>query len=123
MKNSAETSIARVAFFLVLVLTFSAFGSRHHGWSKYDQDKPMNLTGEILETSYENPHGTIRLKTEEKTWEVVLAPPARMQSRGLSRDMLKVGGTATVLGYPHREIEDEMRAERITIGSTTTELR
>jgi len=37
--------------------------------------------------------------------------------------MLKVGAMATVVGYPNRAEPDELRAERITIGAKTTELR
>ncbi len=97
--------------------------SAHHGWSEYDADKPLQLSGTIQEAGYVQPHGWVRLKAGDKTWVVVLAPPGRMESRGLSRDMLGVGGTASVYGYPHRTKPDEMRAERITIGGKTTELR
>ena len=95
----------------------------HHGWSSYDQNKTLKFTGKILESSYENPHGMIKLEVEKKTWTVVLAPPSRMESRGLTKDLLKVGATASVVGYPHLKIKDEMRAERIIIDDTTTELR
>ena len=37
--------------------------------------------------------------------------------------MLAPGTPAKVVGYPSREHPDEMRAERITIGDKTTELR
>lgn len=73
--------------------------------------------------TYENPHGMIKLEVKKKKWTVVLAPPSRMEGRGLTKDMLKVGETATVVGYPHLKVKDEMRAERITIGDKTTELR
>lgn len=46
-----------------------------------------------------------------------------MSARGLSRDDLKTGVQATVEGYPSRDDPAEMRAERITIGGRTTELR
>jgi len=36
---------------------------------------------------------------------------------------LKVGASATLVGYPHKTTADEMRAERITIGGQTIELR
>ena len=100
-----------------------SFTILHHGWSSYDQKKVLNLKGEIVEYSYDNPHGIVKFKTEDKTWTVVLAPPSRMQSRGLSEDMLKEGTQALVVGYPHLKITDEMRAERITIAEKTTELR
>lgn len=108
---------------LFIIVSFFSFAPLHHGWSSYDQTKTLKFTGKILETGYESPHGMIKLEVEKKKWTVVLAPPARMESRGLTKDMLKVGATATVVGYPHLKIKDEMRAERITIGDKTTELR
>ena len=98
----------------------------HHGWSDYDSSRTLTLKGVIKESSYSNPHGMIRLQVDGdkgKTWNAVLAPPSRMTTRGLSAEMLKVGTEATVVGYPHRTIADEMRAERITIGDKTVELR
>lgn len=105
------------------LLACSSFTVLHHGWANYDQTKKMNLTGKVIESSYENPHGMMKLKVDNKTWNVVLAPPTRMSSRGLTAKMLSDAKTATVVGYPHKTVKDEMRAERITIGGTTTELR
>lgn len=95
----------------------------HHGWSGYDQGKVLTVTGVMRDPVYEHPHGTIRLETRDKTWMVVLAPPSRMELRGLSKTMLTAGKTATVVGYPHRTQTEEMRAERITINGQTVELR
>ena len=95
----------------------------HHGWSEYDQQTTLKLTGTIEESGYEHPHGHIKLKTANKTWIAVLAPPSRMDARGLSREMLKDGSTATVEGYASRVKPDEMRAERITVAGKTIELR
>jgi hypothetical protein len=95
----------------------------HHGWSEYDSAKTLKLTGEIVESGYEHPHGFIRLAAPGKTWFVVLAPPSRMQNRGLQRDMLKPGGKVSVEGYANRSKPEEMRAERITAGGKTVELR
>lgn len=95
----------------------------HHGWGGYDSSKVLNLTGVIRQSTYEHPHGTIKLLVEDKTWDVVLAPPSRMEIRGLTKAMLALGMRATVVGYPHRNDPTEMRAERITIEGKTTELR
>ena len=112
------------AFICGIVLIGTA--AAHHGWSSYDESKVLKLKGVIRESGYSSPHGFARLQVDGKqgkVWYVVLAPPARMQGRGLTREMLKEGTTATVVGYPHREKAEEMRAERITIGDKTTELR
>ena len=95
----------------------------HHGWSEYDATKPLTFTGKILESGYEHPHGHIRLETKEKTWHVVLAPPSRMENRGLAKDALNKGNTVTVVGYANRDKPGEMRAERITAAGKTVELR
>jgi Family of unknown function (DUF6152) len=112
----------------VLVVTCAMFSTvfAHHGWSSYDASKTLNFTGVIRESSYSNPHGMMRLQVDGgngKVWLVVLAPPSRMKSRGLTQAMLSAGTTATVVGYPHRKKADEMRAERITIDGKTVELR
>lgn len=95
----------------------------HHGWSEYDAKQPKRLTGTIEESGYQQPHGFVHLKTADKTWLVVLAPPGRMENRGLAKDMLAVGGEVTVYGYPNRTKPNELRAERITVGDKVTELR
>jgi hypothetical protein len=115
--------VMRVTFITVAVLLGAGMAAAHHGWSGYDASREMTLTGTIKEAGYEHPHGSVRLQTPDKTWVVVLAPPSRMENRGLRRDMLAPGTQATVVGYPNRTDPDEMRAERITISGKTTELR
>jgi hypothetical protein len=95
----------------------------HHGWSSYDNDKAVTLTGTIVQADYSYPHATIKLDADGKTWIAVLAPPSRMSARGLASADLKSGSQATVEGYPSRDGAPEMRAERITLGGKTTELR
>jgi Family of unknown function (DUF6152) len=108
---------------LVALAAVPALALAHHGWSEYDSAKPLRLTGRIVEGGYEHPHGYIRLETPGKTWLCVLAPPSRMENRGLAKELLKPGGTATVEGYPNRSKPEEMRAERISVGGKTVELR
>jgi hypothetical protein len=112
------------SFAAALALGTAATAFAHHGWSEYQADKPLTLTGTIAASGYSQPHGHVELKTaDDKTWHVVLAPPSRMESRGLAREALAAGGQATVHGYPHRSKGDELRAERITIKEKTVELR
>jgi hypothetical protein len=106
-----------------LIAVGTGAAAAHHGWSGYDSSRPLELTGTIERSGYEHPHGYVRLETPDKTWVVVLAPPSRMENRGLPPEQLKPGTRATVVGYPHRTDSEEMRAERITIAGKTTELR
>ncbi len=104
-------------------LCLSGGALAHHGWSSYDSSRPLTLTGVIRQSGYENPHGFVDLEAEKGKWHVVLAPPSRMESRGLPKSALKEGTKVTVEGYPHRTTKDELRAERITVEGKTVELR
>lgn len=110
--------------FLAIVAALGAMpAAAHHGWSEYDASQPLELVGTIEESGYVHPHGFARIKTADKSWTVVLAPPSRMQNRGLDKDMLAVGKRVTVNGFANRNNPGELRAERITIDQKTTELR
>ena len=108
---------------LPAVFMLSAAAMAHHGWSEYDASKVLTVAGVIKESGYEHPHGHISVEAPGKTWQVVLAPPSRMERRGLSKDALKPGNKVSVTGYANRDKPDEMRAERITVNGKTIELR
>lgn len=95
----------------------------HHGWGSYDTAKSFTLTGEITKSSYEYPHCEIEMQVEGKLWHFVLAPPSRMQRRGVTAEMIAPGKTCTVFGYPHMSKPDEARIEYIVIDGQRYELR
>jgi hypothetical protein len=95
----------------------------HHGWSAYDAGKVVKVEVPIEAVRYQNPHGEIDIKYEGKLWVIVLAPPSRMQARGLPPEDLKPGATILIEAYPKRDGEAEMRAERVTVNGKTIELR
>jgi hypothetical protein len=109
--------------FVLAAALASSTALAHHGWSEYDSTREITLTGTIQEASYEHPHGFVHLTVDGKRWVAVLAPPSRMENRGLPRADLVPGAKVTLVGYANRNKPDEMRAERITIGGRTVELR
>jgi hypothetical protein len=131
MKTKTMISNLTITGCLLITLSLLTAGAvLHHGWANYHQDRELDYTGIILDNDIGNPHTYIDFKVidndeaELKEWEVVLAPVTRMRNRGMTDDsMLAVGDTVRVVGYPHRTIENEMRAERIIIGDVTIELR
>jgi len=107
----------------ILTLFVASHALAHHGWSEYDAGQPLQLAGTIEASGYSHPHGFVQLKTDSKTWTVVLAPPTRMENRGLTQQMLAVGQQAVIHGYPNRNKPEELRAERITVDGKAVELR
>lgn len=105
------------------LLALAKSARAHHGWGAYASDQPLTLLGTVERISFENPHGILILKTPEKVWEVVLAPPFRMINRGLEESQIRVGDVVEVMGYPHRTREIELRAEWIKVQGKITQLR
>lgn len=103
-------------------LAWAATAAAHHGWSGYSE-KAERFTGVVRAVEYGNPHVTMELEAKDRTWHVVLAPPSRMEGRGLPRKGLSVGDSATVEAYRHETKEGELRAEWIEVGGKRTELR
>jgi hypothetical protein len=119
--SSRRTLLAALGGGLVVLAAGRA--RAHHGWSGYDAGTVLTLTGTVEEMYFGMPHCMLRLQADGKVWNCVLAPLSRMANRGLPEGSIKVGDTVTVVGYPHRRETDEMRAERITVGDRTVELR
>lgn len=129
----------RLAMTLAAAGTFFGIGVgsafAHHGWSGYDSNTLLILSGRITEVEYANPHVMVVLEVPSEPEEdgtivdpptyllVVMAPPSRSEGRGLPRGMVQPGAEATVEGYLHRTNTLELRAERIAIGNAAVELR
>ena len=108
---------------LALALALPAAALGHRGWSSYDSGKLIKATGPLKAVAWRNPHAEAKVEHEGRTWDVILAPISRMESRGLTQEMLKTGTTATLEGYPRTDGTPEMRLERITVAGKTVELR
>lgn len=104
-----------------LALAPAAFA--HHGWGSYDAGTVLTIEGPIVEATYAYPHTAIVLEHEGKPWEIVLAPPSRMDRRGIPDDEMVPGLVVKVEGYPSTAHDAELRAERITLNGRTVELR
>jgi hypothetical protein len=109
--------------FSALLLVAPATVLAHHGWGSYDASKTIVVEGPIEALSYVNPHATITVKAPERVWTVTLAPISRMQARGAPAELVAVGNTVRAEGYASKVDPGEMRAERITVGGKTVEMR
>ena len=108
---------------VLLAVMIAAPAIAHHGWSSYDATKAIRVTAPLSAVTWGNPHGTAKVVWQKKSWNVVLAPTARMQARGLTRAMLASGRSVTLVGYPRRDGTAEMRIETVIAGGKRIELR
>jgi len=93
-------------------------------WGAYDRGKPQKWSGVVKQARFNrDSYGIATIEADKKTYTVILAPPVRMDFRGLTEDMLKPGVSVTVQGFVSKKTGDEVRAETIAIGQRTFDLR
>lgn len=106
-----------------LIAALPAAALAHHGWSSYDETKPIIFATKLHNVSWTNPHATAKTAYKGKQWDVVLAPVSRMEARGLAPAEINKGQVVTITGYARKDGTSEMRLERIKVGSKTVEFR
>lgn len=107
----------------LLLAAAPATALAHHGWSSYDADKVITHKAALTDVTWGNPHGTAKVHYRNKVWDVILAPTARMEARGLTRAMLGPKQNVTLVGYARKDGAAEMRIERVIVGNKIIELR
>jgi hypothetical protein len=110
-----------VSAFAVFALVVPASAFAHHGWSSYDASKEINVSVQLQDVRWSNPHGSAKAVYNKQKWDVILAPVSRMEARGLTRAML--GKPVRLIGYPRSDGTREMRIERVVAAGKTIELR
>lgn len=74
-----------------LLAALPALGSlpalAHHGWSSFDQDRPIYLSGRAATVAWRNPHAELQLELPDN-----LALPADLAKRSLPRQTTPVDG-------------------------------
>lgn len=111
------------AIFAAAAVAIAVPAAAHHGWSSYDETKPITVTGSFATVSWGNPHGTATIRWQGATWDVILAPTPRMEARGLTQAMIAPKQKVSITGYVRKDGTKEMRIERVMAGGKTVELR
>ena len=70
---------------LAVTFLFAGAASAHHAFSAfYDTDNVGEITGEVIETFWINPHAGFRIRTDDgEVWNIETAPVNRLQRLGL----------------------------------------
>src|SRR3989454_2917991 len=92
-------------------------------WPAYDLTKPQKITGVIRQVLSRDPFEFVRIDAAGKILDVVLAPPVRMEFRGLPERTFQTGVTITVDAVPSKTKPNDVRAQTVTTNGKTTEMR
>jgi hypothetical protein len=94
--------------------------SAHHSFAVFfDEGKVVTATGEVKDFQLKNPHGVIRIISKDKNgkeqeWRAETNSPSILRRRGWTADILKVGETITIEGWPARDGSNYMRMRKVT---------
>lgn len=108
--------IFRVPVLLVLCTGSLGVAHAHHSARlQYDMEQVAEVEGEITALVWRNPHVrfTLSVATAEgrrEDWSVESIPITRLSRIGVTRDLLTIGATIKVAGYPARLGAPEMYA-------------
>ena len=94
-----------------------------HQWSAYELGAAQKLSGVLKQIKFDDTMPTMTLDVDGKPVLVVLAPAPRMEFRDLTEDMLKPGMTLSAVGYRSKARAGEFRAQSLTVGRQTFDLR
>jgi hypothetical protein len=116
--------VVALAIAVVLALTLgAASGAAHHPISaKFDDTKPLTLTGVVTLVDWRNPHVhiymNVRRGNDADNWAVELESPIDLQAGGWNRDSVQPGNSITVTGISARNGSRQVWANRIVMTGT-----
>ncbi len=104
-------SVAVAVLAAALTLTAGVLpGHAHHSFAMFDQDKTTQLTGDLKDVSWNNPHITMIVVVpgdngQSAEWHFESGPPAFLLRAGLKRDALtsRIGSKVTVSFHPLKD--------------------
>jgi Family of unknown function (DUF6152) len=116
MKSGVAFAFALVA---VLLLGYES-GSAHHPISaKFDDGKPVTLTGVVTLVDWRNPHVhiymNVRAANDADNWAVELDSPIDLEAGGWTRESVRPGDGITVAGMSARNGSRQVWATRVTM--------
>jgi len=125
MENQTITRITKILrqyaamkILVALLLMFSVEASAHHSFAgQFDNTKSMEITGELIEVRWANPHAHLKVRTfdqgKEVVWTLETAGASQMIRSGVLREYLKIGDKVRVAGWPPVTSAREMHATNL----------
>lgn len=106
-----NTSISQtlLSIFILIALPMVPASAHHSFPAQYDINQPVNLSGNVTEVQWTNPHIFIHMDVTDETtgetvnWALELGGPNALLRLGWKRDSLKTGDHITVDGSLARD--------------------
>jgi hypothetical protein len=113
----------RLATLLVTLLLAAAAVTAHHEiLAKFDDSKPLTLSGVVTLVDWRNPHVhvfvNVRDGSQTVNWAIELESPIDLQQGGWNRESVKPGDPVTVQGIAARDGSRQVWARSLALTAT-----
>ena len=108
---------------VALMLALGLTASGHHSFAtEYDDQQPVKVTGTISKVEWKNPHIWFYVDVKDAsgkvtTWGFSGGPPGMLLRRGITKDVLKLGGVVTGSGFRARDGSNNGSGGKVTFES------
>lgn len=100
----------------------------HHAFTaEFDAKKPITIRGTVTKVEWTNPHVWVYLDVKDETgayknWGFEMGAPHQLQTRGWSRELLKIGDELIVEGSMAKSGPGRMNGRNVTFAATGKKL-
>jgi hypothetical protein len=103
------------------LLAVSTSAAAHHGFGRFDRQKPVEIKGVIKSFDFVNPHSYLNLDVVGADGTLIAMrcetrAATLLRRSGWTEEMFVVGAEATIFGFGHRDDPASCYLEDITIG-------
>ena len=114
---------ALLTFACVLLLTAAVAAAHHSFAAEFDAKKPVTLRGFVTKVEWTNPHVWFFVNVKDEAgkvtnWGFEMGPPHGLQTRGWTRDTMKLGDEVIVAGSLAKNGTPRVNARTVTMAKT-----
>ena len=105
-----------------LLLPAVPLSAHHEILAKFDDKKPVTLSGVVTLVDWKNPHVhifmSVRDRNQQANWAVEIESPIDLQHNGWSRDSVQAGDQITVSGFSARNGSRQVWGDSVVMTGT-----
>jgi len=119
---------ARLFAWSIGILLSAAPVVAHHAFTaEFDAKKPVTIRGFVTKVDWTNPHVWVYLDVKDETgawknWGFEMGSPHQLQTRGWTRELLKIGDELVVEGSMAKSGPGKMNGRNVTWAATGKKL-
>jgi hypothetical protein len=93
-------------------------------WTSFDLTRPQTYAGVVKELTWERDRiATAKIEISGKVYDVMLGFPVRMDFRGIAEEDVGPGTTLTFQAVASQQNPTDLRAQTLTVGKLTRDMR